>query len=59
MSVAHEVTTTCGKTVTVHGADISTYESLKTWLEHHETEIRLALNAIGAGAAVANYVRKK
>lgn len=59
MKVSHEVTSACGKKVTVEAQPVSDYKKAEDWIKAHEAILRVAFSAVGAAAAVVTHVRIK
>ena len=59
MAVEHEVTSACGKRITVQGRPLSSYSSIEQWIKAHESVLKVGFSAIGAAAAVATHVKMK
>lgn len=57
-NVAHTVQCGNNGTVTVHGNDISTYQTVKAWIEDHEAELRTAFSAASFAITIVSVKRK-
>lgn len=57
-NVAHTVECENNGTVTVHGKDIGTYQTVKAWIDDHQAELNLAFDAASLAVTIIS-VRKK
>jgi hypothetical protein len=55
-NVPHKVETSEG-TVTVHGKDVTLYQSINDWLKDHQAAISMALQAAGLIYTHKSYVK--